>query len=78
MLSMLSNGNFVARKKPYDSAGKFTYQPCDLELEDRQGNRIFLHGELEWRRRREAARKAVETKGPSERHRAAKMASWDA
>jgi hypothetical protein len=73
---MRVKGRFVARKKPYNSLDKFTYQPYDLELEDRHGNRIFLPGEVEWRRRREAARKAVETKGPSERHRAAKMASW--
>ena len=66
----------MARKKLYDPLDKFTYRPYDLELEDRHGNRIFLPGEVEWRRRREAARKAVETKGPSERQRAAKMASW--
>jgi hypothetical protein len=69
-------GRFVARKKPYDSLDKFTYQPYDLELEDQHGNRIFLPGEVEWRRLKEAARKAFETKGPSERQRAAKMASW--
>jgi hypothetical protein len=66
----------VTRKKPYDPADKFAYQPYDLICHDAQGNRIFLPGELEWRRRHEAARKAVETKGPSDRRRAAKMAAW--
>jgi hypothetical protein len=74
-MGVLKNkGRFLTRK--YDPLDRFTYQPYDLELEDSEGNRIFLPGEVEWRRRKEAARKAVETKGPSERRRAAKMASW--
>ena len=63
-------------KKPYDSADKFTYHAYDLVWHDPQGSRIYLPGELEWRKRQEAARKAIETKGPSERHRAARMAAW--